>query len=71
MTENKSFSQIVTDYGFPFEQHFVATSDGYILRMFRIKHGKHHDRNTKRPAIILLHGIIDSADNSVVNGQVV
>ena len=37
----KSFEKIVKDYGYPFEQHYVTTSDGYILKLFRIPHGKH------------------------------
>jgi hypothetical protein len=34
---NKSFSQLVGDNGFIFEQHPVTTEDGYILQLFRIK----------------------------------
>jgi hypothetical protein len=34
---NKSFSQLVGDNGFIFEQHLVTTKDGYILQVFRIK----------------------------------
>lgn len=36
----KSFEQITKDYGYPFEQHYVTTSDGYLLKMFRIQHGR-------------------------------
>lgn len=29
-------AELVTPYGYPLEQHFVTTTDGYILRLFRI-----------------------------------
>eukprot|EP00879_Flechtneria_rotunda_P018844 GHRR01019779.1.p2 GENE.GHRR01019779.1~~GHRR01019779.1.p2 ORF type:complete len:246 (+),score=79.21 GHRR01019779.1:214-951(+) len=31
---------LVVPYGYPLEEHFVRTVDGYILRLFRIPHGK-------------------------------
>ena len=30
---------LVEPHGYPLEEHFVATSDGYVLRLFRIPHG--------------------------------
>ena len=32
--------QLVTKYGYPFETHYVTTRDGYILTVWRIRHGK-------------------------------
>ena len=29
--------------GYPLEEHFVTTSDGFVLRLFRIKHGRRGD----------------------------
>lgn len=29
-------AQLVTPYGYPLQQHFVTTSDGFVLRLFRI-----------------------------------
>lgn len=29
----------VVPYGYPLDEHFVTTSDGYILRLFRMPHG--------------------------------
>ena len=34
--ETVAFEKIVTDAGFEFEEHFVTTSDGYILSLWRI-----------------------------------
>ena len=36
----KNFEGIVKDYGYPFAQYNVTTSDGYILKLFRIQHGR-------------------------------
>ena len=44
----KSFEKIAKDYGYPFEQHYVTTKDGYILKMFRIQHGKNQFNETTR-----------------------
>lgn len=65
---DKEIDQIVKDYGYPFEEHEVITSDGYILKAFRIPHGKNQDSNEKRPAVIFQHGILDSADFGVCHG---
>lgn len=34
---------IATGFGYPFEEHFVTTSDGYILRLYRIPYGRHDE----------------------------
>jgi len=34
--KKKSIMQIAKDYGYPIEQHFYETEDGYINRVFRI-----------------------------------
>lgn len=31
---------LVQSHGYPLEEHFVTTEDGYILRVFRVKHGR-------------------------------
>jgi len=35
-----TMSALVTPEGYPLEEHFVTTEDGYILRMFRIPEGR-------------------------------
>jgi len=32
-------ADLITSKGYPLEEHFVTTDDGYILRLFRVKHG--------------------------------
>lgn len=64
----KGFEQITRDYGFPFEQHYVTTSDGYILRLFRIAHGRNNKDLGNRPPILIQHGVFDSADFFVCHG---
>ena len=65
---DKTFQQIVQDYGYPLETHKVTTSDGYILTTFRIPHGKNQAPADGRPAVIIQHGYFDSADITVVHG---
>lgn len=64
----KSFEQITKDYGYPFEQHMVTTSDGYILKLFRIKHGKNGENPNGNTPILIQHGVFDSADFVVCHG---
>jgi hypothetical protein len=47
----KDMISIVSDMGYIIEQHYVTTSDGYILTMFRIPHGKFS--NVTGPPVIL------------------
>jgi hypothetical protein len=55
--------------GYPLENHKVVTSDGWVLNLYRIPHGK--NRNTspgKRPVIYLHHGItLSSACFTLLN----
>ena len=60
--------QIVTTRGYPIESYFVETSDGYILKMFRIPVGKGESRTeTIRPVVILQHGLLDCSFTWVNN----
>jgi hypothetical protein len=55
--------------GYPLENHKAVTSDGWVLNLYRIPHGK--NRNTspgKRPVIYLHHGIsLSSACFTLLN----
>lgn len=61
--ENFNFTQIVQYHGYVCETHRITTQDGYILTAFRIPHGRDDKvkRAAPRPAVILQHGLLDSA----------
>jgi hypothetical protein len=40
---------LVVPHGYPLEQHFVTTRDGYVLRLFRIPHGRASKEAAPRP----------------------
>ena len=67
--ENRNIEEIVTSKGFNFEKHFVKTEDGYTLALFRIPGDKNCIDGSKLPPVLLQHGIFDSADGWVCNGE--
>ena len=67
--EDRNIEEIVTSKGFNFEKHFVKTEDGYTLALFRIPGGKNCEDGSKLPPVLLQHGIFDSADGWVCNGE--
>ena len=54
-------------WGYPVEEHFVTTEDGYILGIHRIPHGKNswdmnqHQNGRPKPSIFLGHGLMSSS----------
>ena len=52
--------------GFNFTEHTVTTEDAYVNKLFRINKFSNIE-NTKRPAALLVHGLIDSADAWITN----
>ncbi|XP_026333012.1 lipase 3-like [Hyposmocoma kahamanoa] len=60
---------LVQRYNYPVEVHNVQTSDGYILTIHRIPHGR--DRNNEpgpRPVVLLMHGMLSSSADYLVLG---
>lgn len=88
--------------GYPLEEHFVTTADGYVVGTYRIPHGRDQQRlkeqqqrqqrqqqqqaqqqvgqrrsamgkrgigpaSCTRPAVLLLHGLLDSSAAWVLN----
>lgn len=58
--------------GFPLEEHFVTTADGYVLGTYRIPHGRHQGPPAAggacgRPVALLQHGLLDSSAAWVLN----
>jgi len=46
----------------------VVTEDGYILKIFRVKLIKEKFKK-KKGVIFFMHGIVDSSDAWIVNGE--
>ncbi|KAF2074882.1 hypothetical protein CYY_003801 [Polysphondylium violaceum] len=64
-----SFMGIVAENGYPIEEHFATTHDGYILRLFRIPYGINGNGSsttTRRP-VLLQHGLLDSSITWIIN----
>ncbi|KAL3285317.1 hypothetical protein HHI36_019426 [Cryptolaemus montrouzieri] len=58
--------QFIEKFGYPVEVHEVTTEDGYILKVFRIPHGK-GGRGINRKPILMMHGLFAQADCYIDN----
>ena len=59
---------LIKYWGYPAENHWVTTSDGYILGMHRIPHGlKNRRQSGPKPVVLLQHGLEDSSATWVMN----
>jgi len=50
--------------GFHFEEFTIETGDHYLLKVFRVRRNK---EPIERPPVLLIHGIVDSADDWGIN----
>ena len=57
-----SQTQLITSKGYPAEEHYVTTPDGYILGVHRIPHGKHESSKNSK----IYHMTMMSCDQSNV-----
>ncbi|XP_047122208.1 lipase 3-like [Schistocerca piceifrons] len=60
-------AQLLRKYGYPVEEHFVTTGDGYILRMFRVPSSPKAGGGSGFP-ILVMHGLLSSSADWVVMG---
>jgi lysosomal acid lipase/cholesteryl ester hydrolase len=58
--------EICQMHGYNYTLHLVKTEDGYINQVFRVNTGGELENN-RRPAVLLVHGLIDSGDTWVTN----
>nr|UPN66601.1 triacylglycerol lipase 1 [Colaphellus bowringi] len=65
-TSTKKVPEMIQANGYPVESHYITTSDGYILNVHRIPHGK-NGRNTGKVAY-LQHGILSSSTDWILAG---
>lgn len=66
-----SGEEIIRRYGFNVAPLHVQTEDGYINHMYRLNKFSPAAlaSNTPKPAVLLVHGHLDSSDTWVVNGN--
>lgn len=69
----KNTQEMAINHGYPCENFTVTTQDGYILLLFRIPGPRgsslEDSRLAKRQPVILQHGLIDSSDTWLLNGN--
>ncbi|CAK1579877.1 unnamed protein product [Parnassius mnemosyne] len=59
---NVSFPELASKYGYTAQLYDAFTEDGYILRLFRIP-------GPRKVPILLMHGILDSANSWIIRGN--
>ncbi|XP_004680954.1 PREDICTED: lipase member K [Condylura cristata] len=65
---NMNISQIISYWGYPYEQYDVVTTDGYVLGIYRIPHGRGCSRKTDpKPVVYLQHGLMTSSSCWISN----
>uniref|UniRef100_T1IT67 Partial AB-hydrolase lipase domain-containing protein n=1 Tax=Strigamia maritima TaxID=126957 RepID=T1IT67_STRMM len=63
-------TEFIKFYGYPAENHTVYTTDGYILTMHRIPHGKSNINGTgKRKPVLLIHGVLVTSSLFLDSGK--
>ncbi|KAL3266871.1 hypothetical protein HHI36_011023 [Cryptolaemus montrouzieri] len=65
--EYLSVTELITKYGYPVEEYFVTTKDGYILRVHRIPPTRKGIAPCNR-TIFLMHGLLSSSADWVILG---
>ena len=55
---------LIKSLGYPSEEHFIQSQDGYIVTMHRIPHGYNNtlvEENKPRPVVLLAHCMMASS----------
>uniref|UniRef100_A0AC35TX98 Lipase n=1 Tax=Rhabditophanes sp. KR3021 TaxID=114890 RepID=A0AC35TX98_9BILA len=59
--------QMIEYWGYPAEEITATTTDGYVLHMHRIPHGKGQAKTPGRPVVFMQHGLLCSSTNWIAN----
>lgn len=56
-------------FGYPFEEHFIESEDGYIISLHRIPFSKKvRSLKTERPVALFQHGLLAASDTWLFRG---
>ncbi|XP_050680683.1 lipase 3-like isoform X1 [Leptidea sinapis] len=58
----------ILEFGYPAERYDAITSDGYILEVNRIPHGKNQGPQRDRPIVFMMHGLTGCSNSFVELG---
>ena len=61
-----TIEEIAKKDGYLLKNDTVQTEDGYLIKIF---HLTRQNRTEKRPAVFLLHGLLDSSDSWMINKE--
>ncbi|XP_030036032.2 lipase 3 [Manduca sexta] len=61
-------TQLLQKHKYPVEEHIVKTDDGYHLTLFRIPPKVQAHDVVKKPVVMLMHGLLGSADDFLLQG---
>ncbi|XP_032669548.1 lipase 3-like [Odontomachus brunneus] len=62
------FIGLITRYGYPAEEHYVRTEDGYNLKIHRIPCSPLSNNKQNKEIVFMQHGFISSSDSWVLHG---
>ena len=66
----RSFEELCKQEDFNVESHWVTTEDGYINQIYRVNNfNGTSDSGKARPAVLMVHGLVDSSDSWIINGR--
>jgi len=66
--DSRNVTQIIQARGYPVEEHYVITSDGFVLSLQRItgKRNTHGSPTVRKPVVVLQHGLLDNSITWVI-----
>jgi len=64
----KNVTELITSKGYPCEDHYALTPDGFWLSMQRIPYGRNENSTSgNKPVVFLQHGLEDASHTWVIN----
>jgi len=62
-------TELITSKGYPCENYYVTTEDGWVLNLQRIPRGRNEidSSNSSKPVVLLQHGLFGSSTNYIDN----